>query len=41
VTGVGKLSGRLIILVDLTRILQKGELHRLGEVAQSQLAASA
>jgi purine-binding chemotaxis protein CheW len=41
VTGVGKLSGRLIILVDLTRILQKGELRRLGEVAQSQLAASA
>ena len=35
VTGVGKLKGRLIILVDLTRILQKGELRRLGEVADS------
>ncbi|HWX56161.1 MAG TPA: chemotaxis protein CheW [Verrucomicrobiae bacterium] len=39
VTGVGKLNGRLIILVDLTRILQKGELRRLGEVAESQPAA--
>src|SRR5258708_25798458 len=39
VTGVGKLSGRLIILVDLTRILQKGELRRLGEVVQSEPAA--
>ncbi|HJX85786.1 MAG TPA: chemotaxis protein CheW [Candidatus Angelobacter sp.] len=39
VTGVGKLGGRLIILVDLTRILQKGELRRLGEVVQSQPAA--
>ncbi len=40
VTGVGKLSGRLIILVDLTRILQKGELRRLGEVVQSEPAAA-
>ena len=39
VTGVGKLNGRLIILIDLTRILQKGELRRLGEVVQSQPAA--
>lgn len=39
VTGVGKLGGRLIILIDLTRILQKGELRRLGEVSQSQNAA--
>src|SRR6266481_1491964 len=38
VTGVGKLHGRLIILVDLTRILQKGELRRLGEVADSEPA---
>src|SRR5690242_9462395 len=36
VNGVGKLHGRLIILVDLNKILQKGELRRLGEVAQSQ-----
>jgi purine-binding chemotaxis protein CheW len=32
VTGVGKLNGRLIILIDLNRILQKGELRRVGEV---------
>ncbi len=38
VTGVGKLKGRLIILVDLTRVLQKGELRRLGEVADSEPA---
>ncbi len=35
VTGVGKLNGRLIILIDLTRVLQKGELRRLAEVADS------
>ena len=33
VTGVGKLNGRLVILIDLTKILQKGELRRLGEMA--------
>jgi len=33
VTGVGKFNDRLIILVDLNKILQKGELKRLGEVA--------
>src|SRR5215471_3467760 len=33
VTGVGKLNGRLIILVDLTKILQKGELRRMGEIS--------
>ena len=33
VTGVGKLHGRLVILVDLTKILQKGELRRLGDMA--------
>ena len=32
VTGVGKLHDRLIILVDLNKVLQKGELKRLGEV---------
>src|SRR5205823_1421429 len=36
VTGVGKTKGRLVILVDLTRVLQKGELRRLGEFAESQ-----
>ena len=39
VTGVGKLNGRLIILIDLNRILQKGELRRVGEVAEPQLSA--
>ncbi len=33
VTGVGKLGGRLIIMVDLTKILQRGELKRLSELA--------
>ena len=41
VTGVGKVKGRLIILVDLSKILQKGELRRLGEVAETAAAASA
>jgi purine-binding chemotaxis protein CheW len=41
VTGVGKLKGRLIILVDLSKILQKGELRRLGEIASQSAAASA
>jgi len=40
VTGVGKLKDRLIILIELTKILQKGELRRLGEVAASQLGAA-
>ncbi|HKS80126.1 MAG TPA: chemotaxis protein CheW [Candidatus Acidoferrales bacterium] len=33
ITGVGKLKGRLVILLDLNRILQRGELRRLEEVA--------
>lgn len=37
VTGVGKLNGRLIILIDLNKLLQKGELRRIGETAQSRL----
>jgi purine-binding chemotaxis protein CheW len=36
VTGVGKLKDRLVILVDLSKILQRGELRRLGEFAESQ-----
>ena len=40
VTGVGKLKGRLIILVDLTKILQKGELRRLEEFAETNSAAA-
>jgi purine-binding chemotaxis protein CheW len=39
VTGVGKLRGRLIIMIDLTKILQKGELRRLGELSEVQPAA--
>jgi len=31
VTGMGKLGDRLIILVDVSRLLQPGELKRLGE----------
>ena len=34
VTGVGKLKGRLIILLDITKILQRGELRRLEEVSE-------
>ncbi|HET9180832.1 MAG TPA: chemotaxis protein CheW [Candidatus Angelobacter sp.] len=34
VTGLGKLHGRLIILIDLTKVLQKGELRRLGELGE-------
>ncbi len=41
VTGVGKLRGRLIIMIDLTKILQKGELRRLGEMEEAQPAAAA
>jgi purine-binding chemotaxis protein CheW len=41
VTGVGKLKGRLIILVDLSKILQKGEVRRLTEIASQAAAASA
>ena len=40
VTGVGKVQGRLIILIDLNKILQKGELRRLGEVAQTAAASA-
>jgi purine-binding chemotaxis protein CheW len=34
VTGVGKLQNRLIILVDLQRVLQRGELKKLSEVKE-------
>lgn len=39
VTGVGKLKSRLIILVDLSKILQKGELRRLGEITAAAASA--
>jgi len=35
ITGVGKLNGRLVILLDLDRILQRGELRGLAEVAEA------
>jgi purine-binding chemotaxis protein CheW len=35
ITGVGKIRGRLVILLDLSRILQRGELRRLDEVAET------
>ena len=42
VTGVGKMNGRLIILIELSKILQRGELKRLGDLAEAaQSAASA
>jgi purine-binding chemotaxis protein CheW len=41
VTGVGKLKGRLVILIDLNKILQKGELRRLEEMTSQAAAASA
>jgi purine-binding chemotaxis protein CheW len=41
VTGVGKLHGRLIIMIDLNRILQKGELSKVGDTAQQLAAAPA
>lgn len=40
VIGVGKLRGRLIIMIDLTKILQKGELRRLDEISESPAAAA-
>jgi purine-binding chemotaxis protein CheW len=36
VTGLGKLEGRLIILIDLNKTLQRGELLRLDEVGETR-----
>jgi purine-binding chemotaxis protein CheW len=41
VTGVGKLGGRLVILIDLSKILQRGELRRLGEMTAPVTATPA
>ena len=35
VTGVGKLDGRLIILIDLAKIMQMGELRRISDFAET------
>ncbi len=40
VTGVGKLKGRLIILVDLSKVLQRGELKRIGDLAEEAADAA-
>jgi purine-binding chemotaxis protein CheW len=34
ISGVGKLNGRLILILDLTRILQRGELRSAGAAAE-------
>jgi purine-binding chemotaxis protein CheW len=41
VTGVAKVQGRLIILVDLGKILQRGELRRLTDFAAQPALAGA
>jgi purine-binding chemotaxis protein CheW len=38
VTGVGKLNGRLIIMIDITKVLQRGELRRIAELQPPQAA---
>jgi len=38
ITGVGKLRGRLVMMLDLSKILQRGELRRLEDAADSASA---
>jgi len=35
VTGIGKRKGKLVVLIDLTKILQKGELRRITETVEA------
>jgi purine-binding chemotaxis protein CheW len=35
VTGVGKLGGKLVILIDLAKIMQRGELRRISDMAET------
>lgn len=35
ITGVGKMNSRLIMMVDLTKVLQRGELKRVGAMFDS------
>ena len=35
VTGVGKLGGKLVILIDLAKIMQRGELRRISELSET------
>ncbi|HTZ74964.1 MAG TPA: chemotaxis protein CheW [Candidatus Aquilonibacter sp.] len=40
ITGVGKLGGRLVLLLDLNRMLQRSELSRLEEAVDSVVSAA-
>ncbi len=40
VTGVGKVANKLVILVDLGKIMQRGDLRRLTEFAGAQTAGA-
>jgi purine-binding chemotaxis protein CheW len=40
ITGVGKLRGRLVMLLDLSKILQRGELRRLEDAAETAAAVT-
>jgi len=35
ITGIGKLNGRLVILLDLDKVLERGELNHLDQVADA------
>jgi len=41
ITGIGKLNGRLVILLDLGKVLGRGELNHLDEVADAVSRAPA
>jgi purine-binding chemotaxis protein CheW len=41
VTGVGKLGGKLVILIDLAKIMHGGELRRISDFAETADAAAA
>jgi purine-binding chemotaxis protein CheW len=41
ITGVGKLNGRLVILLDLSKVLQRGELKRIAETEDGSAVVAA
>lgn len=41
ISGVAKLKGRLVILLDLPRLLQAGELRKMQEISDSEAAVPA
>jgi purine-binding chemotaxis protein CheW len=41
ITGIGKLNGRLVILLDLDKVLERGELNHLDKVAEAVSSAPA